>query len=156
MQLLKYEFGKVTFQYPYDYRLIQSLPLDVQLFKLNLFSSRTIETINLKDNSQAIVQNNGNEASVLYEVFDLPADLDFEIEYSLSNDELGLFGFSTMLPDSLIFDKENGSGYFTFIAEPNPKNNNEIIDKVFTLIIDKNRTGEGSSLFHCKQSESGG
>jgi Ca-activated chloride channel family protein len=80
--------------------------------------------------------------------------LDIELEYSLSKEELGLFGFSTMLADSIVFDNENGAGYFTFIAEPNPEDNNEIIDKVFTLIIDRSGSMGGTKIEQARDAAS--
>ena len=54
------------------------------------------------------MQNDGSNARIIYETNNSSSDTDYEILYSLSKDEFGLFGFSTMLADSIVYDKEHG------------------------------------------------
>ncbi len=150
VQLLGYEFGKVSFTYPNNYLSIQSAPIDEQILQFSLTSSRTITDIQLLSHSSQTITNEGTNAGINLRVDDSPADRDYDVEYSLSTDEFGLFGFSTMLPDSLVYDKEEGTGFFTFVAEPNPADGTEIINKVFTLIIDKSGSMGGAKIEQAK------
>ena len=150
VQLLSYDFGKVSFVFPNNYQLIQSTPIDTQGFQFNLTSSRTIVDIELLNHNSQITTNDGANANIHMQIYELAADKDYEVLYSLSTEEFGLFGFSTKLPDSLVFDKEDGTGFFTFVAEPNPENGTDVIDKVFTLIIDKSGSMSGNKIVQAR------
>jgi Ca-activated chloride channel family protein len=81
------------------------------------------------------------------------ADNDYEVLYTLSLEELGLFGFSVLQPDSLVPDSlENG--YFVFVAEPDPSSNTDIIEKIFTLIIDRSGSMSGSKIIQARNAAS--
>ncbi|NOX66276.1 MAG: VWA domain-containing protein, partial [Chlorobi bacterium] len=146
VQLLSYNLGDVYFSYPNNYTILQNTPLQKQSFQFNLISSRTIVNIEFLSHTSQTINNDGSNAHIALEMDNLSADKDYEVKYSLNTDEFGLFGFSTKLADSLVFDKEEGTGYFTFVAEPNPENGSDIISKVFTLIIDKSGSMNGIKI----------
>ena len=154
VQLLKYNFGDVSFIYPNDYRLIQPPDSIDEYLEFNLTSTRTINDIQLLSHSPSTIMNTSNAASIVYESSEGSTDENFNILYSLSTDEFGLFGFSTMLDDSIVYDKEHGSGYFTFVVEPNPKDNTSIIEKVFTLIIDRSGSMSGEKMIQARDAAS--
>jgi Ca-activated chloride channel family protein len=149
VEFLKYSFGNVNFKYPNDYTLIQQIPLNYQEFKFSLNSSRTIETIQLLSHTATQQTNNGNYAYLEYTSSELSANSNYKVLYSLSLNELGLFSFSTFLPDSLVPDEQE-NGFFVFVAEPDPSNNTEVIDKVFTLIIDRSGSMSGTKMEQAK------
>jgi Ca-activated chloride channel homolog len=150
VQLLQYDFGNVLYSYPNNYTLIQNDPLFELSFEMKLNSGRTIEDLQFMSHSPISLINEGNSAQIFYEANDIFADSDYDILYSLNKDEFGLFGFSTMLADSIVYDKENGAGYFTFVVEPNPQSGSEIIDKVFTLIIDRSGSMSGEKIIQAR------
>ncbi|HHE64667.1 MAG TPA: VWA domain-containing protein, partial [Bacteroidetes bacterium] len=152
VQLLSYDFGEVSFSYPNNYVLIQNDPIEKQKFQFNLISSRTIVDIEFLSHTSQTISNDGTNAHITLEINGVVADNNYEVLYSLSPEEFGLFGFSTMLADSLVFDPEEGTGFFTFVAEPNPENGSEIIDKVFTLIIDKSGSMGGNKIVQARSS----
>ncbi|MEJ2052887.1 MAG: VIT domain-containing protein [Calditrichaceae bacterium] len=121
VQLLHYEFGEVDFTYPNDYTKIQSSILDKQEINFNLISTRTIDNLSMNSSHDSItISNEGNSANLQSITFEKPASADYDIQYSLSPDELGLSGFSTMLPSGQIPDSY-GRGFFVYIAEPDPR-----------------------------------
>jgi len=148
VQLLHYEFGTVSFNYPNDYDLIQSTSLDTQQLEFNLSSQRTIDSIKITSHTTASVNNNGHTASVQVNISEQPANADYEIEYSLNLTELGLFSMSSFIPNALLPDSV-ANGFFVFIAEPNP-NQIDVIDKVFTLIIDRSGSMSGTKMQQAK------
>ena len=92
--------------------------LDIlQELNFNLVSSRTIETIQLLSHNPDNIDNSGDSAVINFHINESQADKDYKILYSLSTNELGLFGFSTFQPDSLVPDQYS-KGYFMFVAEP--------------------------------------
>lgn len=153
VQLLKYEFGTVKFEYPNDYRLIQQEPITAQELLYKLISERTIDSLSLLSHNAQEVLNTGDSARIHFTIFEQPADKNYSVHYSLDPEELGLFGMSTMLPDSLVPDSLQ-RGFFLFVAEPNPPESSSIINKVFTLIIDRSGSMSGSKMVQAKNAAS--
>lgn len=152
VQFLDYSFGNVSFIYPNEYQLIQSDPLDLQQLLFTLNSSRTIESIQILSHTPTQVINNGNYAFVEVNLTEQAADSDYDILYTLSLDELGLFSFSTFQPDSLVPDSLD-YGFFVFVAEPDPTST-EIINKVFTLIVDRSGSMSGNKIVQARDAAS--
>jgi Ca-activated chloride channel family protein len=152
VQFLPYSFGNVNFLYPNDYQLIQTSLVDVQHLLFSLNSSRTIENIQVLSYTPTQLINNGNYAFAEVLLNEVPADTDYEILYSLSLNELGLFSFSTFQPDSLVPDTL-ARGFFVFVAEPDPSNT-DIIDKVFTLIVDRSGSMSGNKIVQARDAAS--
>lgn len=154
VELLPYNFSLVEFDYPCNYTLIQNIPLNHLEFHLVLESQRTIESIELTSHPSATVTNTGNHAEILYEQYEVTPNLDYHAEYLLNSEELGLFSYSTFLPDSLNACDDFGNGFFTFIVEPDPGDSTQVIDKVFTLIIDRSGSMEGTKMEQAKAAAS--
>lgn len=149
VELLKYELGQVTFQYNNNYQLIQLGPLQNQELEFTLVSPRTIEALELKSSQPIIEQNlTQNNAYVHCRLTNQSAREDYILRYSLSLEELGLSGMSTMLPDSVLPDP--WGGFFLFIAEPNLSDTTNIQDKVFTFVIDCSGSMRGTKIEQAK------
>ncbi len=145
VQLLTYDFGSVYFNYTNDYHLIQTAILDAQELNFNLTSQRTIDSIRLvSTNPLTQISNNGNNAVIISQRYEASAIVNFKIKYSLNLNQLGLYSYSTLIPNSQLPDSLGG--FFMFIAEPNPGNTANIIKKVFTLIVDKSGSMSGTKM----------
>lgn len=153
VELLPYSFGNVSFSYPNDYSLIQPEPILLQEFDFELTSERTIENLLLQSHTANNFFNNGNYATISFSIESQSADTDVQLLYSLSLDELGLFSFSTYQNPEDVPD-ELGNGYFAFVAEPDASENNQVIQKVFTLIIDKSGSMSGNKIVQAKDAAS--
>ena len=149
VQLLPYAFGDVDFYYPNDYSLLQATILNSQELHLELNSFRTIEEFELISHTPTNILNNGNYAELDFLEFESIADTDYHMQYSLSLDELGLFSMSTYLDPANVPD-EHGNGFFTFIAEPEPENSGNVIDKVFTLMVDRSGSMNGNKIVQAR------
>ena len=135
VQLLSYKFGVVTFNYPSDYSLIQtSIIEENQSIDFQLYSDRTIDFLAI-DNYVASITNDGNLASLIYSETGTTTLDNIVITYQLASDELGVISFSTLLEEQTC--DEYGNGFLGLIIEPESNVNTEVIEKVFTLIIDK-------------------
>ncbi len=154
VDLLPYAFNVVEFFHWNDYSLFQNEPLDSLKINFELYSDRTIDWLDLKEHNDEIVINNGNEAFLSLELNDYYADENLVIEYQLNSDELGLFSFSTFIADTILHCDEDGEGFMAFIVEPDPSENTEVIDKIFTLIIDKSGSMSGSKIQQARDAAS--
>ncbi len=149
-QLLPYAFGDVNFFFPADYSLIQTAFLDEQSLYFYLSSPRIINALQLLS-GQSVDQfnNDGNEAFLLSKLYESTANENYWVKYTLSQEELGLFDFSTYIPlDEL---PDNLGGFLLFVAEPDPESNEQVIQKYFTLVIDRSGSMlEGSKMLQAK------
>lgn len=153
VQFLKYDFGSVFYNYQNDYRLIQNQTIESQELSFNLTSPRTIDSIRLVSlNPLTQLTNNGNSATVISNQYSAVPSVDFKIKYSLNLNELGLYSYSTMIPDTLLPDTLGG--FFMFIAEPNPGTTADIIKKVFTLVLDRSGSMSGTKIIQAKNAAS--
>ena len=149
VQLLHYAYNTVSLDYPNNYSSIQTTPLDTQSLSVTIFSDRTITGIDMISHPSAITSFTAHDATASLELIGMEANSDYHLEYALDPDELGLFGFSTFLPDNMMYCDSLGNGFMGFIVEPDP-NDSVIIKKVFTLIIDRSGSMSGSKMDQAK------
>lgn len=147
VELLPYKLGLVSYLMHFNVNsLLYDEAIDCQ-FHMSLYSQRTINDINLISPGIGGVSEviYGDSVTIDFSLADyLPAD-DISVSYELSSDELGLFCLSSFMPDSLVPD-DLGNGFFTFIVEPEPQPENQIISKYFTLIIDRSGSMSGQKI----------
>lgn len=153
VQLLDYAYNIVSLDYPNDYHLIQTTALDTLSFDVNIYSDRSIVGIDLISHNANSISFTGNNASANYFSTNNEADKDYSLQYKLDSTELGLFGFSTYLTDSMNVCDDFGNGFFAFIVEPDPRDS-IVIQKVFTLIIDRSGSMDGDKIQQAKDAAS--
>jgi len=148
VQLLPYDFYEVNFEYPNDYSLIQPEVLEYQKINFNLESQRIITNLELLSHQPENIFFNDSVGNFNYSEYETAATTDYEAKYELSPDDLGLFSYSTFITDTAFNCDEFGNGFFTFIVEPDPQS--EVIDKVFTLIIDRSGSMSGEKIVQAR------
>ena len=149
VELLRYRFGTVDYTYPSDYHLIQPGPVAAQSLDFLLTSSRSIDSITVvSSHPVGELTNNGTSAHIRIGMYESVATENYAVRYALSLSELGLFGFSSLIADSLVPDTLGG--FLTFIAEPNPSSTVDVIRKVFTLIIDRSGSMSGTKMVQAR------
>lgn len=153
VELLPYSSGSVEFSYPNDYRLIDPSVVGVQRFFFSLTSQRTIDSIRVLS-SQPVnsLINSGNSATVQIELHEAVPGDNYVIRYALNSHQLGLFAFSTAIPDTALPDTLGG--FLTFIAEPDPGSTISTIPKVFTLIVDQSGSMFGTKMQQARDAAS--
>ena len=153
VELLPYAFGSVDFTYPNDYSLLQAATLDSQSFEFRLSSPRTIDAaFMLGGHAPDSISSDANSAFLSVHLADQAANADYQVRYRLAADELGLYAYSTLLPDSTLPDDKGG--FFLFIAEPDPSETASAIDKVFTLIVDRSGSMIGTKMEQARNAAS--
>lgn len=146
VKLLPYSLGAVTFEYQNNYDLIQSYPLDYMSLDFQLSSQRSITGIDLLG-LPASITNDGHNAQLNYLLTNQIANVDFVVSYTLDPEEFGLFSMSTKLDE---VPDEHPEGFFLFIAEPDPSDNQIVIDKTFTLIVDRSGSMAGQKIIQAR------
>lgn len=154
VELLPYASGNVSYIYPSDYHLIQSSVIAKQRLEFQLTSPREIDSIRvLSSHTVEQLSNTGYTAKVLVSLYEQYGNENYSIRYSLNANHLGLFVYSSVLPDSVVPDSL-GRGFFTFIAEPNPSSTTETMAKIFTLIIDRSGSMSGTKIEQARNAAS--
>lgn len=151
VQLLPYAYGNVDLLLRNNSTQISYASIQTQALDLTLHSVRTITGFQLLSHTGADVGNDGHTATIHYHAFNQIPNLDYQVRYALSAEELGLWAMSTMItspPDTY------GHGFFSFIAEPDPSNITQVINKVFTLIIDRSGSMYGNKMQQAKSAAS--
>jgi len=150
VQLLPYSFGKVSFTYPYDYSIIQFDALNNQSFNLDLYSERTIDATNFFGLEDIVAAENNNHTNISFQGEYERAKSDLAFTYELSSDELGLTSFSTLLEPSSTRCDSHGQGFVSMIIEPENNEQVDVIEKNFTLIIDKSGSMSGNKIVQAR------
>ncbi|MBK7335878.1 MAG: VWA domain-containing protein [Saprospirales bacterium] len=153
VELLPYAFNLVSFHYPNDYGLIQGGGAVEQQFEWQMESERTILNVEFPSHPGTVDVSDHN-AHVSYAFSDGPADADYLVVYELSSDELGVFGMSTLLPDTLADCDEHGNGFLTLVIEPESNPGVDVIEKNFILVIDRSGSMSGNKMVQARDAAS--
>lgn len=149
VELLEYSFGEVSFSYPYDYSLIQFDALYQQSFELEFISERTINEFSLEGIDNIVIDRQAREITAIYSEEYGRAKDDIFISYELSSEELGLTVLSTFLEGGSMCDTF-GNGFVSMIIEPESSEDVEVIEKRFTLVIDRSGSMSGDKIVQAK------
>lgn len=146
VQLLPYSEGNVSFNYKNNYTILQNDPLGSMNFTLDLSSQRSITGIEMIG-LPGTTTNDGTSAQVHFSADNVLANTDYRVVYSLDPEQFGLFSLSTKLNE---VPDDHPEGFFLFIAEPDPNDNQVVIDKTFSLIIDRSGSMYGYRMTQAK------
>lgn len=150
VELLPYYLGKVSFSQKNDISQLQNEPVLNQSLTFRLQSERDVLSVHLYDLIYNLTYVD-DEVILRFADESRPADFDYLIEYELASDQLGVNTFSTYLTDDDYPCDDNGNGYFSLVIEPESNINTEVIDKNFTLIIDRSGSMSGSKINQAKE-----
>lgn len=138
-QVLPAENGLVHFVYPQTNKLYTNRPLEQQSIRVEILSNEAIRTIYSPSHPVAINQESDFRAVAGFEDSDVAADIDFELYYGVSPEEIGL---------NLISYKEPGQdGFFLLLAAPSVEvDPADIIARDMIFVLDTSGSMEGEKL----------
>lgn len=143
IELLRYRSGEVIYDYPLDLRVFSQLPLNAFRLALQLRSARKLIGLTNPTHGATAANFTDSTATLLFEQENLAADRDFRVHYQVSQKDLGVFLLS--------HQPQNEDGYFIMLAEPDPTTGQEeVIDKIFTFIIDVSGSMWGEKIEQAK------
>jgi Ca-activated chloride channel homolog len=148
VQMLPYSYGNVDLLLRNNsYAVQNNAYLQTQALNVSLHSERTITSLQLLSHPGASISNDGHAATIHYALLNNIADTNYSVRYALSSEELGLWSMSmltTTPPDTY------GHGFFSFVVEPEPSDSIQVIDKVFTLLLDRSGSMYGNKFTQAK------
>jgi Ca-activated chloride channel family protein len=150
VELLPYFLGKVSFFQRNNYNLLQPGIVVNQQFDFTLITNRPVVNATLVGLDDANVTITSEGATINYALEEASADFDYLVEYELASEGLGINALSTFLTDSVSACDDIRDGYFTFIIEPESSVDTEVIEKNFTLIIDRSGSMSGDKIVQAR------
>ncbi|MGB9881002.1 MAG: VIT domain-containing protein, partial [Anaerolineae bacterium] len=143
-QVLLADRGLVRYVYPQDTERFSSRPLEEVVITVELQSRVPIKAIYSPSHDIAIERTSETSALVSFEASNVRPDKDFELYYSISEDDIGV---------SLLSYKERGEdGFFLLlIAPPVEAEAETIVAKDVIFVLDTSGSMEGQKLQQAKE-----
>ena len=149
VELLPYFNGEVSYFQKNDFSAIQNETVVKQSLEFILESEKEVLNIELLGLGYDLTEDD-NITTLSFIMDEQVGDFDYQIDYELSSDALGINSLSTYIADSIFSCDDTGSGYFTFIIEPESNVNTDVIEKNFSLIIDRSGSMSGEKIVQAK------
>jgi Ca-activated chloride channel family protein len=145
-EILKADNGLVHYRYPLNTEKFSTQPLDQVSVTIRAESSVPVKAVYSPTHEVSIDRENEFEFLVGYEESDVTPDKDFDLFYSISEEDFGLNLIS--FRDPLDEDRD---GFFLLLAAPNIEiDTDERIEKDVILVLDRSGSMEGEK-FHQAQ-----
>ncbi len=143
IELLQYRLGRVNYDYPLSLKTFAQQTLARFSMQLSLRSARDLVSLANPSHGANATSFNDSAAVLLFNQNNLPANSNFVVQYEVSQRDLGVF---------LLSHKPRAEdGFFIMLAEPDPNTSQqEVIDKVFTFIIDVSGSMFGQKIEQAK------
>ncbi len=143
-QILPAENGLIHYIYPQSTNLYTNTPLDNQNIRVEVKSDEEIRTIYSPSHQVSIDRDGDFRAVVGFEGINVTPKEDFEVYYSVSQEDIGL---------NLISYREPGQdGFFLLLVAPSVEvDSDEVVAKDVILVVDTSGSMEGDKLAQAKE-----
>lgn len=151
VELLPYSQNTVQFEYNNDYQPILTDQIDSQFFSFQVLSERMISSVSFLSHQGVPVVQDSFSISTDYVKTGVPANFSYQIEYSFSPDDLGIYTYSTKLLPGFNACDSLGDGFFALIIEPETSDSVPVVGKDFILILDQSGSMGGQKIIQAKE-----
>ena len=149
-QVLEMDQGLVRYVYPLNTEKFSSHPLDEASVRVELASPQPLRSVYSPTHQDrlAVLREGEFKAVLGYEEYDLLPDQDFEVIYTVSQEDVGLNLLTYPDPEnSGIFGRE---GYFLLMAAPSV-DTDRVIPRDIILVLDTSGSMEGVKMDQAKE-----
>jgi Ca-activated chloride channel family protein len=152
-QALEMDQGLVKYLYPLNTEKFSSQPLEECAIRVELVSPQPLRSVYSPTHQDRIsVVRDGDYRAVLgYEEYDLIADQDFELIYTVSEEDVGLN--LLLYPDPIRNSYFEREGYFMLLAAPSVETD-RIVPRDVILVLDTSGSMDGVKLDQAKEAAS--
>ncbi len=141
-EVLEADNGLIRYRYPLNTEKFSTQPLEEVSISVRAESSVPIKAVYSPTHTVSIDRENEYEFLVGYEESDITPDKDFDLFYSISEEDFGLNLISFRDPLD-----EDSDGFFLLLAAPNVEvDPNESIAKDVVLVLDRSGSMEGKKF----------
>ncbi|HEY4666528.1 MAG TPA: VIT domain-containing protein, partial [Anaerolineales bacterium] len=141
-QVLEADQGLIGYRYPLNTEKFSAQPLEQVSIAVQVFSADPVRAVYSPSHQVDIVRSDDFEFRVGYEAADVTPDRDFELFYSVTQDEIGLNLLSFRDPES-----EDPDGTFLLLVAPSfQADPDRRVDKDLILVLDQSGSMEGEKF----------
>lgn len=141
-QALAADNGLIHFRYPLNTEKFSTQPLEDVSVSVKVESSAPVRAVYSPSHNVAIDRDGDHRFSASYEDSDVTPDKDFDLFYSIANEEVGLNLISYRDPQD-----EDDDGFFLLMVAPRVEvDPNETITKDVLIVIDRSGSMEGEKF----------
>jgi Ca-activated chloride channel family protein len=143
-QILDNDGGLIKYVYPLDTERFSARPLEEVVISLSVHSAQPIRAIYSPSHDVAIDRIDEHTVNVSFEAYDVLPDRDFELYYTVSDDDFGL---------NLLSYREGGEdGFFLLLVAPKVQvDEREVVAKDVILVLDTSGSMEGEKIEQAKE-----
>jgi Ca-activated chloride channel family protein len=143
-QVLKNDGGLVKYVYPLDTERFSAEPLKEVVISVHVESAQPIRAIYSPSHDVAIDRIDEHTVNVSFEASDVLPDRDFELYYTISDEDFGL---------NLLSYRERGEdGFFLLLVAPKLESDEEeVVAKDVILVLDTSGSMEGEKIEQAKE-----
>jgi len=142
-QVLSMDGGLIKYVYPLDTERFSARPLEEVAISVEIHSNEPIKAIYSSSHQVAVDRRGDYNATVGYEEYDVVPDRDFELYYTISEEDFGLNLLSYRQPDE--------DGFFLLLVAPKVEvEEREVVAKDVILVLDTSGSMRGEKLDQAK------
>ncbi len=142
-QILGNEGGLIKYVYPLDTERFSAQPLEEVVISVKVRSAQPIRAIYSPSHDVAIDRVDEHTVNVSFEASDVLPDRDFELYYTVSDDEFGL--------NLLSYQESGEDGFFLLLLAPRVEvDEREVVAKDVILVLDTSGSMEGEKIEQAK------
>jgi Ca-activated chloride channel family protein len=142
-QVLSMNGGLIKYVYPLDTERFSARPLEEVAISVEVHSDDPIKAIYSSSHQVAVDRRGEYNATVGYEEYDVVPDRDFELYYTISDEDFGLNLLSYREPDE--------DGFFLLLVAPKVEvKEREVVAKDVIIVLDTSGSMRGEKLDQAK------
>jgi len=143
-QILTMDQGLVRYVYPLSTEKFSPRPLEEASISIRLRSEEPIKSVYCSTHAVAIDRPDDHNASVSYEEYDVVPDKDFDLYYTISEEDFGL--------NLLSYRRRDEDGFFLLLISPKIEvTEQEVVAKDVILVLDTSGSMRGEKLTQAKE-----
>ncbi|HLC06060.1 MAG TPA: VIT domain-containing protein, partial [Anaerolineales bacterium] len=141
-QVLQADAGLIRYRYPLNTEKFSTKPLEEVSVSVEVRSAQPVAAVYSPSHSVAIDRQGSTRFTASYEDSDVTPDRDFELYYSVSQDDIGLSLLTYRDPES-----GDPDGYFLLLAAPGLETDPQrVIAKDVVFVLDQSGSMEGEKF----------
>jgi Ca-activated chloride channel family protein len=143
-QVLKNDGGLVKYVYPLDTERFSAQPLQEVVISVHVKSAQPIRAIYSPSHDVAIDRIDEHTVNVSFEASYVLPDRDFELYYTVSDEDFGL--------NLLSYRQRDEDGFFLLLVAPKPEvDERQVVAKDVILVLDTSGSMEGEKIEQAKK-----